>query len=304
MDDRSENHRSGVALIIVLGCIVVLSTLAASTARSVATASIAATQHAESLAMSQTLDAARSACTQWLIRHATTAMLDADNPHLGIAVLDEQITCGRVPLHIRIHAFDQSTLIPLDRIPELTEQLGEWSTLSELLQASASPLNRIRSLEEAALENEQTRLIPIPNAPTDHHNQPIPLLSVAQSPSLSVLPTERRRSHPSLSINPRTVPDPVLQVLYPAEAEDVSRILREWRSRAKSRARGKAAVPSLESFKSPLGPVRLIDDSDRWAFLVTSESRTTLRSHWICFERRPGLGWVETLSHIIEEPMR
>lgn len=304
MGNQKTNTRSGVALIIVLGCIVMLSALAASTARSVAAASLAATQHGESLAMSHTLDTARSACAQWLIRHAPTAMLGADTPHSGILVLDERVQTHGITLRIQIHAFDQSTLIPMNRMPTITEQLTEWSDVGDFSHTDASPLHEVRLLEDAALESEQRRLFPRLNPADEHPDRPIPLLCVFQSPSLSRPPTQRTRTQVPLGINPRTVPDQVLTVLYPAEAEHIGQLLREWRARASSRAGSRAALPSIGFAESPHGPIRLINDSDRWAFVISSESRTARRSHWICFERRPGLGWVETLSHVIEEPMR
>ncbi|MCR9217605.1 MAG: hypothetical protein NXI14_10430 [bacterium] len=281
VDPGRRTHR-GIALLVVLGFIVIASGAVIASARIAATSGMASRQHDESLRSASLTNGLRSACEQWLLRRADTAVADADLPHGAVVVMDDTVETREGPVSIRIHAYDQDTRLPFD--PSVLEGLGLESDGAGGDRLGLSALDaQAASTSDAS---EGTALFPsVVDRPA--------LFGTVRVPELAA---DAQRG--PLRLNPRTVPLELLESVFGEEAEQIGEQLREWRANAS----GRSGAPSLRD-AAVSGPrdVTWQSASSAWAFRIDVEvPNLQTRSFWAVYEGADD-GWERAQWHIIRE---
>lgn len=274
MDNRSHTRFRGIALLAVLGFIVIASSAVIASVRIASTSGLAIRQHHDALASSDLLNSLRSVCQQWIVRQADTAMADAGITYGGILVLSDQLERIGQSIDIRITAYDQDTRIPLVRLSELAA--SEFRGPLSIALGSEVELLEL----EAKLNRE-----PAPIAVFPASVNQLAVLGLARSPGGK---SGSRVS--SVSLNPRTVPDELVRVIYSDSAEQVLEDLREWRSRA-DRV-GSSGQSRFTTEGSPAsGTIAWTTETRAWAFRIDLKTEHRRLAFWAVYEMTPGAGW-------------
>ena len=279
MADRVATNHRGIALLAVLGFIVIASGAVLASARIAATSGVAIQQHEASLRTVSLTNGIRSACEQWLLRRADTAVADAALPYGAVVVMEDSVETADGTVSIRIHAYDQDTRLPFE--PSVLGDLG--------LQSDAANSDRfgLSGLDAPAADpsrtSQETALFPsVVARPALFGTVRVPGLA-ADAPS------------GQLRVNPRTVPLELLESGLGQEAGEIVEQLTEWRATAAGR--GGAATPVAAEG----GQVTWQTSSSAWAFRIdVDSSELRARSYWAVYEDGED-GWDLREWHIIRE---
>jgi len=285
MTERRSKERRAVALLAVLGFIVVASSAVIASARIAATNGFAMKQHEGSLDSTGFMNSIRSACFQWILRQADTAVAEDGLPYAAIVVLEDEFELADLPTRVRILAYDQDTRLPLTS--------RNWSAFGADLDGVE--IDRLDALSISGLDalgvrsNGGTGVFP-------RIQEGQALLGVMRSPL-----HEADREASSITLNPRTVPYEVLTALFGESADELSGRVREWRSDRSGRSSTFSPV-SEQQPGSAHGPVTWRTDSSAWAFRIDIEVGPTLtRSFWAVYAIGDDGIWKLEAWHIIRE---
>lgn len=285
MTERRSRERRAVALLAVLGFIVIASSAIIVSARIAATSGLAMQQREGSIASTQFMNAIRSACSQWILRHGDTAVAEDGLPYAAIAILDDELDFAGRRARIRVLAYDQDTRIPLT--PQNWSAFGADLDEVEIDQLDALS---IRELDDLGVRSKGvTRVFPRVQAERA-------LLGVMRSPL-----HEADRETRGITLNPRTAPYEVLAVIFGESANDLAERLRDWRSDRSGRSSTFSPV-SKQQRGSTLGPVTWQTESSAWAFQIDVEVGPTLaRSFWAAYVLDDHENWRLVSWHEIRE---
>ncbi len=282
MDNRPHTRFRGIALLAVLGFIVIASSAVIASARIAATSGLAIRQHHDGLASTDLLNSLRSSCTQWIARQADTATAEAGIPYGGIPVLSDQIERIGQSMQIRITAYDQDTRFPLERLSEL--DASEFRGSLYIAEDNAVDLPEL----EFKLLREPEPIAIFPG----RADQPA-LLGLARTPGLKSGSRTR-----SVSLNPRTVPDEIVRIIYGDSADQMLEDLNEWRSRADRI--GSSGQGEFTTAESPMtGTASWTSQTQAWAFRIDLETEYRRTAFWAVYEAAPGTGWRLRIWHRI-----
>jgi hypothetical protein len=93
-----------------------------------------------------------------------------------------------------------------------------------------------------------------------------------------------------VSLNPRTVPDELVRVIYGDSVEQLLEELTAWRSRAdRTRPSGQGRFTTAET--PATGTVAWTTDTQAWAFRIDLETERRRLAFWAVYELQPGTGW-------------
>lgn len=156
----TTDARRGVALLLVLATLLVVSTAALLLVRTRATASLGRRIDDRTVAIDDAITAAEGRIAAWLQNEAATAVVDPDAPSIEIPILDDLIVLEGVATRIRVAAFDQQAMLPWD-------DARSGSPLRMALPAAVSA--RLRDRPEGRRTSPGLDLLPLPRpgeAPT------------------------------------------------------------------------------------------------------------------------------------------
>ncbi|MFI4853463.1 MAG: hypothetical protein ACIAQF_00620 [Phycisphaerales bacterium JB065] len=238
------------------------------------TSGLAARQHHDALATTDLFNSLRSACEQWIARQGGTAVIEPSLPYGAIPVLNDQIKRADQLIEIQITAYDQDTRISLRRLNEL--DASEYHGLLSLALDDETDLPEL----EVKLVRESESLAVYPSRANTSA-----VLGLARSPGLKL-----SSQTSSVSLNPRTVPDELVRVIYGDSAEQVLEELNEWRSRTERIGSSSwADFATVES--AAAGNVIWAPETQAWAFRIDLETEHRRLAFWAVYEVTTGTGW-------------
>lgn len=292
--ERSISRRRAVALLAVLACVLLASSVVVASVRMVTVSTISGRQSDEHFATVELLTAVRSACVQWIQRRSSAAVVAA--PDLmwsgGIAVFEDTLESRGQTIRIRITAYDHSTRLPLGMLPELLS--GSEDLHRHFGGFDPAGATEFKELENTLIESGISGRVF--SGPDDR-----PALL-----DLFGMPTSRARSDPSstqgiVPLNPRSVPESVVTILHGNDADAVIGALRMWRAAA-----ARTGSAGRRTFSAPATPtdrrVRWSSDTTHWAMRIELSGDSSRYDFWAGYELFSG-GWRLTSWHPIREAL-
>ncbi|MFG0328788.1 MAG: hypothetical protein ACF8PN_02710 [Phycisphaerales bacterium] len=227
----------------------------------------------------------------WLRRTAPACSLPLGAEAPLIEMLDESWTLadGRT-VGVRVLACDLRGMIPVDAVTERSPLVGMIP-------------EQIRRLieEKTSVVPEWTAVRPGPdsfaNGSTATNGLVYPR-SVGDIRALAATVSFGRVQEVAIRININTAPIDLVDEAARLAGVDVGSVVRAARSRGKA---GQLSASSRAAGIGPVGGVRLVDESDRWAFRVDATVGQTGRASWWREWEVSGGDWKETRRVIIAE---
>lgn len=287
--------RRGVALLLVLLVLVVATTAAAGAAR----LAIASRAHAVVAQRSRVADALRIGAEghidHFLRTRSSRVVLAPDSGAPCLLILDDRLLLGDCSYQIIITAYDQCGMLPWP-------QTRRGSPLRAGLPAKVArfcdaPLSEgpVLGLDTLVRSARSTGLRSFPPSPDSTH----PSMS-ATTLAIGALIATHNPEPPSRSgalahgglINVNTAPRPLLAVaLRAAGASALDEILASRAAGHLASAPATSAPSSSSSELSPsVVPIRLVAQSDCWAFRLDVQTTSVRRSWWLVY-RATGSEW-------------
>lgn len=255
--------RRGVAMLITLMTMTVLLAGIAIVAKIRVTNQLISMRTNDGMISMDLLDAAGTPIRRWLEEQAGSAVIGPDQPSSMILILDDTLTIEKQPIRVRIAAWDQSGMIPLN-----AEQLGLTLDIKEIAwQGQSDP-----GLDQA---DQRASVFPSPERPNA-----VGGLVATHNPWPSRSGTTRSRSSAIININ--TAPAELLEECFSLfNLGDPSAIIEK-------RAIGEMAFYTTDIQDARQNQIRLVSISRVWSFRVDVWVGSTLRSSWSTYSNQGG----------------
>lgn len=299
---RTQKERRGIALLLVLGVLLVLSATLTIAASQVARRALAAQDARSAVLLSDMREQSEVVIVGWLGQSSRAVVLPSSTRVPAVSVAADTMVIGDVVATVAITAFDQDGMVSLPLL-----EYGPFAA----------------ALPDPAMETQFPR--------RDHEARPLGLddidASGGRSPFPGHLPATRRRfgaevatmeertrpamtaDDPNLSaigayiathpadpprINVSTAPQLLVSAAYRRlgrggeelifEARDAGRVPLVASTEGRAAARGRSADP----------PLVLVDHSTSWSFLITVSLGTRSESWWAVYQASPNGAWRRT----------
>jgi hypothetical protein len=286
----------GVALLVVLGTLVVVTASLAGFSRAAASARSGRARAVEGVACDALLRAAERPVQAWLLERSASAVLPPDVDAPALTVLHDLWTCGGIAIELRLVAFDQCGMLPVSASarsalgPVFGADLAV--ALRRFNQDDAAPLGLDAFAEQLpewsvwpGEPGPPTAAIPFGGTEATAATNPS-----GGSPALGALVASwapaAHGSQTSAVINVNTAPRPLVEAaLRAAGRGGLEQVLR---SRAVRRPfmPGRLVAASGEAERAPGVPTpELVASSPCWAFRIDARAGAVRRSWWAVYVR-------------------
>lgn len=263
-------HARGMALLLTLVALVVVTSATVTLVRMVLTDRTRVRRDAETVLAGDLLRASERPILKWLTTRSESVVLPADADEPRVLVLDDAWTVGETPFELRLTAFDQAGMISI-----AAARTG--SPLRPLLPAGFR-----RELDELA-EPPARRfgLDLLPGSPFPSGGD--------QPGAAGITPGALVATHfdDPAWLNVHTAPLSLIRAVYRLAGTGGVELIEKARTEGKNVG---ALPPPSEQAKAESLP-RLATRSDGWAFRIDLRVGAVRRSFWAVYRRAPEAEW-------------
>lgn len=289
-----QSRRRGAALLIVLAALILVATASATLVRLASSVKLSGDFNVRIVRADDLLGAVDQPIQHWLKTRSQEIVLPIDSKQPSVDVLNDLIKEGTEQVTIRIRAFDQCGMAPIELARSGSPiRLALPESIAARLDALVLSPNQKPGLDLFAEDSDdQTRIFPDPSeaTPTVHSSEPDAHVNAANHTNT----TESRlavgawvATHSPGLINVNTAPMELVEAAIKSAVGGDLEQVRDARSKGQLAAAPSlsASVDSRESVQ-----IRLTSVSPCWSFRIDIEVGPLRRSWWAVYMARQGGG--------------
>lgn len=300
----TDSSRRGVALLLVLAVLLIVVTVAAGTTRLAATSTLQARGHDETLLADELLRSADAPILHWLATESGQVVLPDDVEAPVVDVLHDVWAIGDESFEMRITAWDQLGMIPLERVAKGSPLR---LALPEEVRRAVDALESANSAEPGLdlFVDREEMLRAFPRA--DRADPKVFQVGQTAGAASSGRPDDEQQpqlvsgigafiathNRDPVRINVNTAPMPLVEAALRTAGRGGLDVIRA--NRREGRA-SNAPSGSTSHRQDEERRVLIVGSSDTWAFRIDLRVNRTQRSWWCVYERgtdasRRGTPW-------------